>query len=221
MNQAVIFDLDGVIVDTAEYHYQGWKKLADELGVPFDRQANEKLRGVPRRESLLLLLGHNPGEEKIREYTDRKNGYYLDLVQTLKPGDVLPGAGELIGGLKRAGFRIALASSSKNARLVLSKIQMTEAFDAVVDGREIQRGKPDPELFLLSARRLDAEPARCVVVEDAESGIEAAIAAGMHHLGIGDAKNLPRAERVVAGLAEVGVEDFRRLLEGPLRPSSA
>jgi len=212
--KAVIFDLDGVIVDTAVFHYQGWKRLADELNVPFDVQANEKLRGVPRRESLLALLGYNPGEEKIKEYTDRKNQYYLELVSTLKPGNLLPGAGELLKGLRQAGFKVALASSSKNAKLVLGKIGIAAAFDAIVDGNEIIHGKPAPELFIKAGWKLNVEPVNCLVVEDAESGIEAGIAAGMHTLGVGNPASLSRAERVVSSLAEIDVEGVRELTTG-------
>jgi len=221
MKKAVIFDLDGVIVDTALFHYEGWKRLADELGVPFDKKANEKLRGVPRRESLLALLGYNPGEEKIKEYTDRKNEYYLQMVNKLKPSDTLPGARQILRDLKANGFKLALGSSSKNARLVLRLIDMTEKFDAIVDGTEISKGKPDPELFIKCAQRLEVEPINCLVVEDAESGIEAAIAAGMHTLGIGSPESLGRAQRVVNGLDEIDVAGIASLIEDTPVPKSS
>lgn len=213
MSQAVIFDLDGVIVDTATYHYQGWKMLADELGVPFDEQANEKLRGVPRRESLLALLGYNPGEDKIKTYTDKKNDFYLEKVKTLQPSDTLPGAKELIQALKSSGFKVALASSSKNARLVLDLIQMTEMFDAIVDGTEISKGKPDPELFVKAAQLLGVSADQSLVVEDAESGVAAAKAAGMAAIGVGNQTALAQANLVVTSLEEVDVDKIKAIID--------
>ncbi|MEW6516518.1 MAG: beta-phosphoglucomutase [candidate division FCPU426 bacterium] len=219
MRKAVLFDLDGVIVDTALFHYRGWKRLADELGVSFDEQANEKLRGVPRRESLLAMLGYTPSEDKIQEYMDRKNRYYLDMVTRLRPADTLPGVRPLLAALRKAGLKIALASSSKNARLVLKRLQLEKAFDAVVDGNDIQKGKPDPELFITSALRLGAAPQDCLVVEDAASGIEAGAAAGMHTLGVGKPESLGQAERVVSGLDHVSLADILHLLEGAPVPA--
>lgn len=212
MSRAAIFDLDGVIVDTALYHYQGWKMLADELTIPFDEKANEKLRGIPRRESLLAMLGYNPGEEKIQAYSDKKNAYYLEKVKTLKPSDTLPGAKELIDDLKAAGFKVALASSSKNARLVLDLIEMTSAFDAIVDGNEISKGKPDPELFLKAAKLLGTDSKDSLVVEDAESGVEAALAAGMTAIGIGKPEVLGKAQLVVDSLTQVNVATVEKIL---------
>lgn len=221
MPQAVLFDLDGVIVDTALFHYRGWKRLADELGVPFDEKANEKLRGVPRRESLLAMLGYTPGEDKIREYMDRKNRYYLDMVARLRPADTLPGVRPLLAALRRAGLKLALASSSKNARLVLKRLQLEKAFDAVVDGNDIQKGKPDPELFITSALRLRVAPQDCLVVEDAASGIAAGAAAGMHTLGLGNPEHLGQAERVVSGLDQINLDDVLQLLAGAPVPADA
>ncbi len=219
MNKAVIFDLDGVIVDTAEFHYRGWKRLADQLGVKFDEAANEKLRGIPRRESLIAMLGYTPTEDKIKEYSDQKNEYYLKLVQTLKPKDLLPGVKALLPALKKAGYKIALASSSKNARLVLKLVGLSQMFHAVVDGNEIVKGKPNPELFLKAAQRLGVEPVNCLVVEDAESGIEAAVAAGMHTLGVGKPESMGFAQRVVANLSQIDLPNIARLIEGQALPA--
>lgn len=212
MTQAVIFDLDGVIVDTALFHYQGWKMLADELGIAFDEKSNEKLRGIPRRESLLAMLGYNPGEDKIKAYCDKKNDYYLEKVKALKLSDTLPGAKELIEQLKKAGFKTAMASSSKNARLVLDLIGMTGEFDAIVDGNEIEKGKPDPELFLKAAGLLGIEPADCLVIEDAESGVAAALAAGMTAIGVGNQEALGQADLVVDSLEKVDVATIEKFL---------
>jgi beta-phosphoglucomutase len=212
--QGVIFDLDGVIVDTAVFHYQAWKKLADELGISFDEPANEKLRGIPRRESLLALMGFNPGEEKIREYMDRKNVYYLEMVKTIKSGEMLPGVGNLLAELKSQGYKLALASSSKNARLVLEKLGITPVFEAIVDGNETTKGKPDPELFLKAALKLDVLPSDCLVVEDAESGIAAGIAAGMHTIGVGNPQALARADCIVSRTAQIDSAMVREFLLG-------
>lgn len=214
MAEAVIFDLDGVIVDTAKFHYESWKELADELGVPFDEKANEKLRGIPRRESLIAMLGYTPDEDKIKEYTDRKNNYYLEKVKSLKPGDTLPGARTLIDNLKAAGLKVAVASSSKNARLVLDLLEMTATFDAIVDGNEINQGKPDPELFLKAAAMLQVEVDHCLVVEDAASGVEAALAGGMKALGLGNPDALGKAQRVVDSLEKIDVAAVRALIAG-------
>ncbi len=214
INKGVIFDLDGVIVDTAVFHYQAWKKLADELEISFDEQANEKLRGIPRRESLLVLMGFDPGEEKIHEYMDRKNVYYLEMVKSIKTGEMLPGVGNLLAELKSHGYKLALASSSKNARLVLEKLGITPIFGVIVDGNETTKGKPDPELFLEAARKLNVLPSDCLVVEDAESGIAAGIAAGMHTIGVGNAQALACADCIVSRTAQINSEMVRKILSG-------
>ncbi|MCK5219031.1 beta-phosphoglucomutase [bacterium] len=214
IKQGVIFDLDGVIVDSAVFHYRAWKKLADELGISFNEQANEKLRGIPRRESLLALMGFNPGEDKILEYMDRKNTYYLEMVETIKTGDMLPGVDNLLVELKSGGFKLALASSSKNARLVLGKLGITTVFDAIVDGNETTKGKPDPELFLKAAHELGVLPSSCLVVEDAESGIAAGIAAGMHTIGVGNPQALARAECIVSRTAQIDSAMVIKVLSG-------
>jgi beta-phosphoglucomutase len=184
--QAFIFDLDGVITDTSEFHYLGWKRLADEEGIPFTRADNENLRGVSRRESLKRMLnGRVISEEQAEAWMARKNRYYVDFIDKLTPANILPGAGELLGELKAAGIQTAIASSSKNATLVVDRLQIGALIDALVDGSMVSQSKPAPDLFLEAARRLGAEPARCVVVEDAEAGVEAGNAAGMLTLGLG------------------------------------
>jgi len=197
MIKAVIFDLDGVIVTTDDCHYQAWKRMADEEGIYFDRVLNERLRGVSRMESLAIVL-----EKSTRRHTDRekqvlaarKNAYYVDLIRNLSPRDILPGAREILETLKQKGIKIAIGSSSKNAPIILKQVGLAGCFDAVADGNDIKNSKPDPEVFLLAARKMGLEPQDCIVVEDADAGIEAAKAGGMLALGVGSAANNPKAD---------------------------
>jgi beta-phosphoglucomutase len=184
--EAVLFDLDGVITDTAEFHYRAWQRLADEEGIPFDRVANERLRGVSRRESLELVLGDRPASDEEREeMMARKNGYYVALLGQLGPDDLLPGARELVTGCKARGLRVGIASSSRNARTVLDALGVADLFDAVADGGSVTRAKPAPDLFLHAAQLLDVAAEACAVLEDAAAGVDAALAAGMLAVGIG------------------------------------
>ena len=214
MIKAVIFDLDGVIVSTDEFHYQGWQKLADEEGIYFDRAINERLRGVSRFESLEIMLekarkDYRPKEKKVM--AERKNSYYRDLLNTLSPADILPGAMELVKGLKKAGIKVAIGSSSKNTPFILEKIGLAEVFDAVSDGNEIKRSKPDPEVFLLAAVKMHISPDQCLVVEDADAGVEAAINAGMKCLAVGSARANPKAHLRANNLNEISVEQLRNI----------
>ncbi|WP_458121409.1 beta-phosphoglucomutase [Paenibacillus sp. Z6-24] len=188
--KAVIFDLDGVIVSTDQYHYQAWKKMSDEEGIKFNETINNRLRGVSRMESLEIIL-----EKAERTYTpeekqalaERKNTYYRESLNEVKPEDMLPGAKHTIEELKKRGVKIAIGSSSKNTPTILKQIGLADAFDAVADGNDITRSKPDPEVFLLAAERLGVPPEECLVVEDAEAGVQAAIAGGMNVAAVGDA----------------------------------
>lgn len=188
--KAVIFDLDGVIVSTDQFHYKAWKKISDEEGIPFNETINNRLRGVSRMESLDIIL-----EQATRTYTpeekqqlaERKNEYYRASLHELSPNDLLPGAHETIDELKKRKVKIAIGSSSKNTPTILEQIGLSKAFDAVADGNDITRSKPDPEVFLLAAERLDIAPEECLVVEDAEAGVQAAIAGGMNVAAVGDA----------------------------------
>ena len=203
--RAVIFDLDGVIVSTDRLHYQAWKEIADELGLPFDPVANEGLRGVSRMESLDVLLGDHGGAYSQSEkevLAARKNERYRSLLGTLSPADILPGVMTLLWNLKKRGIRVAVGSSSRNTKLILENIGLAETFDAVVDGNRIQRSKPDPEVFLLAARELALEPRACLVLEDARAGIEAAKAAKMLAIGVGSPSFLDNSDLVVPDLTD-------------------
>ncbi|MBP7935298.1 MAG: beta-phosphoglucomutase [Phycisphaerae bacterium] len=209
MIRGVIFDLDGVLLTTDELHYQAWKQMADQEGIYFDRTINHRLRGVSRMESLEILL-----ERASRAYTPEeksalascKNHLYRELLQTLTTADVLPGVQALLAELRRRGIRVAVASSSKNAPLILSRVGLEGAFDAVANGNDIIHSKPHPEVFLLAAQRLGLLPGECLVVEDAAAGIEAGRRAGMAVFGIGTPETLPNVERLAASLADTTAE---------------
>lgn len=212
---AAIFDLDGVLTDTADLHYRSWKIIADELGVPFDRQANEALRGVSRMQSCDLMLGARKDEfspEQKAEICERKNTAYIELVQQMTPEDLFPGARELLVSLRQAGFKTALASASKNGQIVVDQLEIRSLLDAVVDGLDAPKSKPDPQVFLIAAERVGATPATSVVVEDAEAGVEAGLAGGMQVIGIGPAERVGKAGKVVTGVHELSVDDFRAMI---------
>jgi beta-phosphoglucomutase len=183
---AIIFDLDGVLTDSAEYHFQAWKRLADEEGIPFTREDNEKLRGVSRRESLALLLnGRSISDEQAEAWMERKNGYYREMIKGVSSADILPGVLSLLEEIRAAGLRIAVASASKNAPDVLEGLGIRPMIDVLVDGSHVSRPKPAPDLFLEAARLLGVLPAQALVVEDAAAGIDAARAAGMIAVALG------------------------------------
>ena len=204
----VIFDLDGVIVSTDNCHYLAWKKMADEEGIPFDRTINERLRGVSRMESLAIIL-----EKAEKTYTDaekdalaaRKNGYYVELIGSLTPEDMLPGAMDTLRTLREKGIKIAIGSSSRNTPIILRQIGLDTYFDAVADGNAISRSKPDPEVFLLAGSLLGLAPENCLVVEDADAGVEAALAGGMRVLGVGGAAKNPKATFAAESLAQLDI----------------
>jgi beta-phosphoglucomutase len=211
--RGVIFDLDGVLTDTSEFHYLGWKRLADEEGIPFDREANEALRGVSRRDSLMILLGDRPvKEEQIQEMMARKNRYYQEYLEGVTPDNLLPGALPLLHELRGAGVKVAIGSASKNAKTVLAKLGIGELVDAISDGYSVERQKPAPDLFLHAANQLGLRPEECAVVEDAESGVEAALAGGLWAVGIGPEERVGAAHAVFASLEGVHWADIQARL---------
>jgi beta-phosphoglucomutase len=208
---AVIFDLDGVIVSTDEYHFQSWKQLADAEGISFHRQDNERLRGVSRMESLEIILEKSPktySAVEKQKMAGRKNDIYRELLGGLSPSDVLPGVVSTLKELRERGAKIAVGSSSKNALPILRAIGLADVFDAVVDGNDISRSKPDPEVFTLAAQRLGVPPEQCLVVEDAKAGVEAALAAGMSVLAVGAANGHPKATLSAENLTQVTPDEF-------------
>jgi len=214
MIKACLFDLDGVIVDTARYHFIAWKALAEELGFEFTEKDNERLKGVSRMRSLdiLLEIGNIEMEqEKKEELATRKNDHYRSFITQMKPDEILPGATEFIKELKENNIKIALGSASKNAMTILDRLQLTDWFDAVVDGTKVSKAKPDPEVFLKGAEELNVLPGECVVFEDAEAGVEAALAGGMKCVGIGTPDIMGKAHLVVSGLHEMNFDKLSKL----------
>jgi beta-phosphoglucomutase len=205
--KAVIFDLDGVICSTDHDHYLAWKKIAGEIGVPFDKTVNNRLRGIGRRESLEILLGFRSSEfseEAKTELTERKNLLYGELLKNMSPQDLDPAVRKTMDLLKARGIKIAIGSSSKNAKLILQQIGLKDYFDAISDGTNISRSKPDPEVFIKASEYLGVEPQFCLVVEDSRAGVEAAVAANMDCAAMGDAAG--------AGMATYDLECFSDLL---------
>ena len=197
MIKGFIFDLDGVITDTAELHFQAWKKLADDMGWQFDREVNEKLRGVSRMDSINIIKDHNNAqvdEEKLVALATRKNDIYVDSLDHMTPNDYLPGAQELLNLLRKEGYLVALGSASRNAIKVLKQLEANKYFDVVGDGNSVSKSKPEPDIFLFGAKALDLKPEECIVYEDAESGIDAAKAGGFHSVGIGPKERVGHAD---------------------------
>ena len=215
MIQAFIFDLDGVLTDTAEYHFLAWKQLATQLGIEFSRADNELLKGVDRMGSLelILQLGQKQlSQDEKRMLAEQKNTEYLKLVESMSPADLFPGVLPLFSSLKAAGVKTALASASKNAALVLQKLCIPDLFDYVADSNLIKNGKPDPEIFLTCAQALGVAPERCIGVEDAPAGVTAIKAAGMYALGIGEPHALTQADLVIPAISALDPKLLTKLL---------
>jgi len=201
--KGAIFDLDGVIVDTAKYHFLAWRSLAEELGFEFTEADNEQLKGVSRTESLRILLrigGVDISEEEQFVLADRKNVRYVEYISELDESELLLGVREYLISLRNRGVKIALGSASKNATFILDKLNITNLFDAIVDGNKTTRAKPDPEVFLIACDELQLQPKDCVVFEDAVAGVEAAKSAGIQVVGIGQSSILNQADIVIDGL---------------------
>jgi len=205
--KAVIFDLDGVIVFTDKFHYQAWKQIADSMGIYFDENINNRLRGVSRMDSLEIILEGYKGEplsqEQKEELADKKNKLYRNLLKTMTYKDVTSEVRNTLSELRKRGYKLAVGSSSKNARFILERVGLTDTFDAISDGNNITKSKPDPEVFLKAAEFLGQRPEECLVVEDAEAGIEAGAAGGMKTAAIGDAVRCGKADYELSTFSDI------------------
>ncbi|HEX7014273.1 MAG TPA: beta-phosphoglucomutase [Cyclobacteriaceae bacterium] len=207
--EACIFDLDGVIVDTARYHYLAWKRLAAELGFELTPEDNERLKGVSRMQSLEIVLeigGIRADAEERERLAKKKNTWFNELIAKMEPEEIFPGVKSLVRDMRNTGRKVALASSSKNAQLVVDRLEIRSLFDVIVDGSMIEHTKPDPEIFLLTAQRLGVSPPKCIVFEDAEAGVEAALAAQMKCVGIGSPERLGKAHLVLPSISDFTVD---------------
>ncbi|MCD4793907.1 MAG: beta-phosphoglucomutase [Bacteroidales bacterium] len=214
--KACIFDLDGVIVDTAKYHYLAWKELARGLSFDFTEKDNERLKGVSRMRSLEILLEIGKKdicEETKLKYSDSKNKRYLEYILKMTPDEVLPGVIDFLNELISRNIKVALGSASKNAMTILNQIKLTDYFEVVVDGTKVSKAKPDPEVFLKGAEALGITPKECIVFEDAEAGIEAAVTGGFKCVGIGSLDILGKADYVMQGFENVKFYDIIRKIE--------
>lgn len=212
--QACIFDLDGVIVDTANFHYKAWKRLANELGFDLTPEQNEKMKGIGRMESLdmLLKIGNVKAEKKEKkQLADMKNQWYRDYIKEMQPKDLLPGVVDFFEELTEAHILIAIGSASRNAPTIVRQVQIGRYLDALIDGSKVTKGKPDPEVFLKAAEEMGMEPEKCVVFEDARAGIEAAKKGGMRAVGVGSQEILHQADMVIPGIGHFNLEKLRTL----------
>jgi len=220
--QGFIFDLDGVIVDTAKYHYLAWRRLANGLGFDLTEQHNELLKGVSRMASLDIILGIGnvaASDAQKALHAAQKNTWYLDYVAQMSSDEILPNAETFVRSARAAGLRISLASASKNSMTILDALGITSLFDAVIDGTKVTHAKPDPEVFLKAAQALELTPAECVVFEDAEAGVTAAVAAGMRCVGIGSPARLSQADIVLRGFAGISPETILAQFAGRMGSS--
>lgn len=214
MLKGIIFDLDGVITDTAEYHYLAWKKTAEAIGVPFDREFNEELKGVSRMDSLYKILDHGGireqfSEAQIEALAYDKNIFYQELIKEITPADLLSGIKVFLEECKEAGLKIGLASASKNGPVILDRLEVTSFFDTIVDPGKLKNGKPDPEIFVKAAEQLQLQVNECVGVEDAEAGIQAIKGANMFAVGVGTPERMKLADWQVGSTADITLERLR------------
>ena len=213
--RAFIFDLDGVITDTAEYHYLAWKQLANEMGITFTREDNERLKGISRMESLEIILeiGNKQSSYTVEEkekLATQKNEHYMELIKQITPNDCLPGIKQLLNDIKAAGYKLGLASVSKNAPAVMNSLQLSDQFDYMVDAHTIKKGKPDPEIFLKAAERLGVHADECIGIEDAEAGVEAIKSAGMFAVGVGSKDQLAKADLLYSNTSDLSLNEIIR-----------
>lgn len=214
--QAVIFDLDGIITDTAEYHYLAWKQLGEELGIFFDREFNETLKGVSRMDSLdrILVLGNRQNdftELEKEALATKKNAYYVDLIKNVTPKDILPGIETFLQDLRQEGYKIAMASASKNAFSVTESLGLTDYFHHIVDASTVTHSKPNPEVFLKAADFLGVEPAACIGIEDAVAGVVAIREAGMYAIAVGSDAGLAQAEILLPSTAFLTIDVIHQM----------
>tara|TARA_B100000497_G_C7641784_1_gene385825 strand:+ start:381 stop:1037 length:657 start_codon:yes stop_codon:yes gene_type:complete len=213
--EACIFDLDGVIVDTAKYHYKAWNTIAQKLGFEFTWEENEQLKGVSRVDSLEIILQIGNvviSNEERQSYLVLKNDIYLDLIKNMNPSEILPGVEDFLRQLQKQEIKIALGSASKNARPILERVHLINLFEVIVDGNEVSKGKPDPEVFEKGAKLLNVEARKTIVFEDSISGIIAANNGGFRSVGIGEQKNLNEAEYVIPGFKDISANDIFKAL---------
>lgn len=213
--KAFIYDLDGVITDTAEYHFLAWQKIAEEMGIQIDRKFNERLKGIGRMESLYLILSLDPSTsnlsaEEKEKLALKKNEYYLEMIERMGPKDILPGIEELLQANKQHGILTALGSASKNAKHVLDLLGLTAEFDYIVDASKVKKGKPDPETFTAAADALNVPYSECIGIEDSAAGLEAINGANMFSVAVGDRAHLPNADYLVAATNEL---KFEKIIE--------
>jgi beta-phosphoglucomutase len=209
--KACIFDLDGVVVDTAKYHYLAWRRLAREMGFDFSPEHNERLKGVSRLRSLEILLeigGLSLSDAEMINAANRKNAWYVDYISTLTPEEILPGVKDFIEDIRHHNLKTAIGSASKNANLILQRIELNKFFDVVIDGNKVTNAKPDPEIFIHAATELMMKPEECIVFEDAQAGLEAAKNGGMFCVGVGDPNVLKQADLVIRGFAKLSWESL-------------
>ena len=209
--KGLLFDLDGVIVDTAKYHFLAWKQLAEELGINFTEKDNERLKGVSRMRSfeIILEIGKREMSEEDKEmYCTKKNAVYLEYIKKLREDEILPGVKDFLVHAREKGYKLALGSASKNAPLILNQLKISDLFDEIIDGTKVSKAKPDPEVFCKGAEALGVPYEQCIVFEDALAGVEAAHNGGMKAVGISLPENLPGAEMHIPGLYAATIEEI-------------
>ena len=217
--KACLFDLDGVLVDTAIYHFKAWRALGLNFGYQLTEEQNEQLKGISRVESLDRILnwaGVQASEEEKSKWLIEKNEHYLELISQMNPSEILPGVSDFLGQIKKEGYLIALGSASKNAEIILNKTGLMHWFDVIIDGNKVTKSKPDPEVFLKGAEALGVSPEECIVFEDAVAGVEAAKKGGMKAIGIGETSVLNQADKVISSFSGVLSKDLLNFQENSL-----